>query len=350
MHCGKEIIVKYLKAGDEAICRNCGRANRVPEDAVPTEEAPGYMTESGRPPAPPRTPQYGAADAYGTPPGGLGPRNLGNILGEVFSAYGEEFLRLMGVVIGPTILMFALAYIPRIYGENILERGGEFSLLLLLPLIPYFAIYIVVAIVTAFLMEGALIYVMSARYAEGAGGVGRAFRFAWGRLLPLIGARLIVVLVMICVLAVPVGLIVVMAPAGPSALMALVVILFFCIMTYLWIIWIFSGQAVLLENRGPIDALSRSYSLITDHWWRVFGISLLVGLIFGVLALILSLSLTLIFREAGSLIVQILLAPVSVIITTVLYFDIRTRKEGFAVGDLRKALGVPEDRLPPSGP
>jgi hypothetical protein len=281
---------------------------------------------------------------YGAPPRGLGPRNLGDILGEVFSAYGDEFLRLIGVVIGPTILMFALGYIPQIYGENILARGREFSLLYLLPLIPYFVIYVVVALVAGFLMEGALVYVVAGRYADRAVGVGRAFKLAWGRLLPLIGVRLIMILVMLCVVAVVAGLVMALKlTAGPTAAVVLIILLFFCIMAYLWIIWIFSGHAVLLEKRGPIEALSRSYSLITGHWWRVFGISLLVALIFGLLAIILSLILTLIFREVGSVIVQVLVAPVSAIITTLLYFDIRIRKEGFGVGDLRKALGIPED-------
>ena len=38
--CGEYIIARFLKIGEVAKCRNCGAETTVPEDAVPTDEAP----------------------------------------------------------------------------------------------------------------------------------------------------------------------------------------------------------------------------------------------------------------------------------------------------------------------
>jgi uncharacterized RDD family membrane protein YckC len=44
--CGKQVLVQYLRPGDDALCRSCGERVAVPESAVPTEERPGYELEA----------------------------------------------------------------------------------------------------------------------------------------------------------------------------------------------------------------------------------------------------------------------------------------------------------------
>lgn len=43
-NCGERIIVKFLKPGEIAACRNCSAENKVPIDAAETDELPDYLT------------------------------------------------------------------------------------------------------------------------------------------------------------------------------------------------------------------------------------------------------------------------------------------------------------------
>lgn len=45
-HCGKEIIIKFLKIGEKAKCRNCGFETIIPEDALQTNDEPEYHKKS----------------------------------------------------------------------------------------------------------------------------------------------------------------------------------------------------------------------------------------------------------------------------------------------------------------
>lgn len=347
-HCGKEITVRYLKPGDKALCRHCGRSGSVPENAVPTDDVPDYEVRTGYTPRPPAGGEYGAGiSGGGAGPRSLGPRNLGDFLGETFSVYGDKILRFIAVLIAPVIILFALAYIPRYYMERAAYSVDEFSLLYILPLIPYFFMYMIVAIVISGFIEGALVYIVAGRYVEGAGGVGRAFTFAWGKILRLIGARLLQGVIFLAVGSVGAGFYVALRfAAGLPGLAGFVVFIFVCIMIYLGVIWIFLGHTVLLENCGPLSALARSMAHVHKHWWRVFGITLVISLIFAFIAIVLSLIFMLILREVGQVIVQILVMPISFIITTLLYFDIRVRKEGYKPSDLAAALEIGKETGP----
>ncbi|MFI9589257.1 glycerophosphoryl diester phosphodiesterase membrane domain-containing protein [Nonomuraea sp. NPDC052265] len=55
----------------------------------------------------------------------------------------------------------------------------------------------------------------------------------------------------------------------------------------------FAAPAVVLEGRGPIDAMRRSWHLVTGDFWRVLGILLLTSLLVGVVSGVLSVPFTL---------------------------------------------------------
>jgi hypothetical protein len=224
-------------------------------------------------------------------------------------------------------------------------------LLFVLTLLPYFVIYMVAAIVISAFAEGAIVYIIASRYVEGAEGVARAVTFAWGKILRLILARLLQGVIFLAVGSVGAGFFVAIRfAAGLPVLAGFVVAVFVCIFIYLGVVWVFLGHTVLLENCGPLSALARSMVHVRDHWWRVFGITLVISIIFGIMALVLSLIMVFTLREVGQVIVQILAMPISFIISTLLYFDIRVRKEGYKPDDLAAALGTGQDIGPtPTG-
>jgi hypothetical protein len=344
-HCGKEITVKFLKAGDKALCRKCGNYSTVPGDAAPTDEVPEYSARSSGRPRTPREAEAGRRVGEKEPEiGDLGPRTLEGFVRETFRVYGDEFFRFMAVIVAPTVLLYALGYIPNHLAERLMAAGAEFSIDRLLPMLPLAMLYALAALVVSVLMQGALIHTVSHRYVKGVGGVGKAYAFAWARILHLIGARILASLVLLAICAVGVGLYVALRNmAGLPGLGVLVIIVFGCAVIYLAIRWTFIEQAVLLEKCGPLSSLSRSSAHVENHWWRILGIMFVIGLIIGVAAFILSLILTLTLRDVGSLIIQMLTAPFTAIITTLLYFDIRVRKEGYRHSNLADALGVRAD-------
>jgi hypothetical protein len=116
---------------------------------------------------------------------------------------------------------------------------------------------------------------------------------------------------------------------------------------WVFISWSFATQAVVLERQGVTGALARSWSLVSGSWWRVFGaylLLLLIDVILGLAPSVLSPLLaftgaswaveTIVVQFAG-LLVTVLYVPIRLAGMTLLYFDLRVRKEGL---DLQMAL------------
>jgi len=118
--------------------------------------------------------------------------------------------------------------------------------------------------------------------------------------------------------------------------------------------------AVVLEGAGPVDALRRSWQLVQGSWWRVFGITLLAGIVVAFIGFILQLpfnivsslagdgsgfpamfnagssaavtaaptTLGIVVGAIGSIIAATCTRPISAGVTVLLYTDMRIRKEG----------------------
>jgi hypothetical protein len=103
---------------------------------------------------------------------------------------------------------------------------------------------------------------------------------------------------------------------------------------YLWVSWWVAPQAVVAEQVGPIEGIRRSRWLVKGNWWRVFGISLLIGLTGGLLAWALGIPLIAVGAIADSgiavLVGEIVVGAVAYSFTalagTLLYFDLRARE------------------------
>ncbi|TMC29349.1 MAG: hypothetical protein E6J32_07690 [Chloroflexi bacterium] len=114
--------------------------------------------------------------------------------------------------------------------------------------------------------------------------------------------------------------------------------------------------SVLAGTVGPVKAIGRSWNLTRDHWWRTLGILILVGILVsliqtglgalftGIAALIPGLGDDL---RAGlvttvSTLISALVGAISPIAITLLYLDLRVRKEGLDLDQLaRQAVPGP---------
>ena len=103
-------------------------------------------------------------------------------------------------------------------------------------------------------------------------------------------------------------------------------------------IWSFATHAVVIENRDVFGAFGRSRELVRGNWWRVFGIGLVFLLIvISIIAIVTLVSIIIgLLFNLGPLaysilsgVVGALLIPVYYIASTLLYIDLRVRKEGY---------------------
>jgi hypothetical protein len=125
---------------------------------------------------------------------------------------------------------------------------------------------------------------------------------------------------------------------------------------YLWAALAVSVPALLIENARGTKALGRSRSLVTGRWWPTFGalvvIFLLTSIISGIFGAIIGGGTALSGSITGSTasrilsggvtgIITILTTPLTAAVATIIYFDLRIRKEGFDVALMAQRLGVP---------
>lgn len=138
-------------------------------------------------------------------------------------------------------------------------------------------------------------------------------------------------------------------------LTVLVVIGFIGIVTIPVVIWVLIRWSVAMptlfaEGIGPVKALGRSWNLVRDNWWRTLGILFIVsimvsliqlalgGLFGGIAALLPGLSDDV---RAGlittvSTLVDALVSAITPIAITMLYLDLRVRKEGLDLDQLAR--------------
>jgi hypothetical protein len=119
---------------------------------------------------------------------------------------------------------------------------------------------------------------------------------------------------------------------------------------FLFLGWAFAMQAVIvLEGRPILAAFDRSRQLARDHVLRILGTLFLTFLIFFGVLIVVGLASGLLIAALGpdstgptSVIfdlVAVALSPLFTVVTTLLYYDLRIRKEGFDLEVMASQLG-----------
>ncbi len=188
----------------------------------------------------------------------------------------------------------------------------------------------------ATLAIGACFKAISAAYVGERAGAGDSLRYALGRVIPLILAYIVFVILLI------------------PAFIALII-------PGIWVAVKLSMMfpAVVFERAGPFKAVGRSWSLTRGAWWRTFGTLLVIVLITYVLQLVLGGIIGGIagasgdISEAGFAVVVTLVNVISLVltypliaaVTTVIYYDLRVRNEGFDLQLLAQGVGGDASRF-----
>jgi hypothetical protein len=126
---------------------------------------------------------------------------------------------------------------------------------------------------------------------------------------------------------------------------------------YLYGAWAVAVPALVLEGHRGRGALRRSRRLVEGRWWPVFGVVVLsailtaivsgalTGALSGVVAVSDNALVDAIVSAVAQTVGSMLTTPFAAAVTTVLYFDLRVRKEGFDLELLARNVGVE----PPAG-
>ncbi len=121
---------------------------------------------------------------------------------------------------------------------------------------------------------------------------------------------------------------------------------------WLTVAWSVSFPALLSEGLGPVAALGRSFRLVQGRWWPTFGallvMYLLVIVISGILGALLGATLiaavdneavAAVFFTIINTLSSLITLPLMASVLTVVYFDLRVRKEGFDLQLLARGVG-----------
>jgi hypothetical protein len=103
---------------------------------------------------------------------------------------------------------------------------------------------------------------------------------------------------------------------------------------YLFVRWYFVPQAVVLEGARNAAALRASGRLVTDAWWRTFGLVVLVNVLVGLTIVLLGAPFTALadstdralWALAGNILATSVTQPFVALFSTLLYYDLRERK------------------------
>jgi hypothetical protein len=133
---------------------------------------------------------------------------------------------------------------------------------------------------------------------------------------------------------------------------------------YLFAAFYVAVPALLVEGSGPFRSLGRSRELVQGRWWGTFGVAVvgyvLVSIVtFAITGLIVGLAFANPDRNTvtgfalntfAATLASMLSTPAAAAFATVLYIDLRVRKEGFDLLLLARRLGVERDpgQEPPS--
>jgi hypothetical protein len=278
-------------------------------------DIPGGPTPPPPPPPPGTTPGSG----------GMPPRGIGEILSTAFDIYKNNvatLLLLIAVVVVP--LSFIGALITEVAAsptESTVEILGQpvttSEPRTLAVLIAATVIAVAIGVIIWAISEAAIL--RGAAQATIGDPVDIEASYRWG--LRRFGSVLLVALLV--GLAVAIGFVLLIIPG-----LILIVLLSVSI------------PALVVENLRGTEAMKRSWNLVSGHFWHALAVILIAAIITGIVGGLIGAlgGDNWVVRWIFSAIAQIVTVPFTAIVSVVLYFDLRARREALSADKLRSEL------------
>jgi hypothetical protein len=276
----------------------------------------------------------------------LRPMGIGDILDETFRLYRENFMLFVATCavleVPVQIINFLLRLSTPVAAP--LTPSPSLTPAQTSALAAGSAASSIGALIEAFaaaIITAALAVAISNRYLNRSVTVGDAYRATMNRLGPLLlaivwaGVRLILL-----------GI-------------ACIVLIGIPFLIYFAVAWSLLSQVVMLENVGGGSASGRSRELIRGYWWKALGLFVVVWLLVVILtsipAVVIgailgsgagSLAVRLLITGIVSLIIGVLVRPIPIAATTLLFYDLKIRKEAFDLEAMVQQAGAPPPTVP----
>jgi hypothetical protein len=293
----------------------------------------------------------------------LRPLGVGDIVDRVFSMYRQRAVLFMTLSAVPYLALFL------VIGGIILSVGSQLA-----PLVSFYSQFstepvpqnlvitpaiaaasftlIVVGLIAGLISVlflsvqiGSLVDAAGARYLGRETTVGASFR-AGLRVAPkIIGTGL---LLFFALLLGWIALFVVVAFANNALVATLGILAGLVATVFVFASWLVAPVVAALEPVGPIHAIRRSWWLSNGHRWRILGLQILLAVLQAVLSTLISFifiaafisdtTVRLVLQNVVNVIATVLWAPVEWGTFTILYFDLRVRKEALDLQLAAEAL------------
>lgn len=270
-------------------------------------------------------------------PAGLRPLGVGEILDVAIKIYRSRFsvlVKSVAVVLGPVFAVSAVVRLSMPAGDDLFEVGQpgttpEFEADQLLAAIAGTVVIALLAFLASQLATAACFKAVSGAYLDEQPDWRESLRFARSRLGGLLWLSFLLAILL--------------APAFLACIVPGI---------YLYVAWAVASPVLLVEDVRGWNALKRSRMLVKGRFWPTAGVLVLVviltaivqAIFLGVLTGLVSVTGNEVARElanaVGQTVSSALTTPLSAAVLTVLYFDLRVRKEGFDLELLARRLGV----------
>ena len=295
----------------------------------------------------------------------LRPLGVGDIVDRVFSMYRQRALLFAALSAAPYLALFlviggmVLSLAPQLaplgpfLDAFAVVRPGVIPNPTITPAVAsaIFAVFVIgvvgglISVLFLSVQIGSLVDAAAARYLGRETTVGQSFR-AGLRVAPkIIGTGLLLFLSLV------VGWLVlfIVVVVSNNALVATLVILAGLVATvYVFVSWLVAPVVAAIEPVGPIHAIRRSWWLSNGHRWRILGLQILLAVLQTVLSTLISVIFVAAFisdsvlrfalQNIVNVIATVLWAPIEWGTFTILYFDLRVRKEALDLQLAAEAL------------
>ncbi len=312
-------------------------------------------------------PPFGADDQSSSMRARLRPMGFGDILDETFALYRQNFVLFISTVAIVQVLVLVvtialgLAFIASSLSSIVTTlqnaaNAQDFSQVggVIAGAVVFALVLLAVNAIAATLQGAALALIISNRFLGKTITVGAAYKAAFNRLGALLTAQVwIFVRFLIAVVVNVVILGLIGAVLHSAAILLILIIASVCFYIYFAVTWIVTTQAIILEGARGFGATGRSRALIGGFWWKTFGLALLLYVVNLLLSRIGGTiggtgSTGLIVSAIVSFVVGVLFEPIQMCVYTLLFYDLKIRKEAFDLEALAQQTSLAESSYAPA--
>ncbi|MET3368884.1 UNVERIFIED_CONTAM: hypothetical protein ABIE34_002129 [Jeotgalibacillus campisalis] len=247
------------------------------------------------------------------------------------------------------------------------------------PFLAFMAGTLGVSVLIGFLgsvLQGVLVVPVSRSVLNRRTGFKQMWKLAGPRILPLLGVAALLTLGGLLAAAAVIGVAILLFTAlGPGALLIVLPLGLGFFVAFVWIglKLMLAPAAIVVEQTGVFQGLLRSWRLTRNNWWRIFGITLVVAIMVGIIAQIVQIPVSLASAAIGGVVAPhpdpdsmtstlILTTVISTAIgalvgsvtfafqasvSSLIYMDLRMRRDGLDVELMRiMETGADPDGIP----